>query len=115
MATFHKTVLEFNQLITQYRFIEALSFYDKEIISTDNLSSPIVGISSLQKKTKDFIENAKIEAIEVVSLLSEDNLSATNWYYDYEHKTLGKFSGHRFSVQRWKNNKIIQENHFYNE
>ncbi|MBA4197179.1 MAG: hypothetical protein C0459_06445 [Chitinophaga sp.] len=113
--TFHKTALEFNQLVSQQKFIEALKFYDNNIVSTDNLNSPVIGIASLETKTKDFIENATIETIEIVSLLSENNLSATNWYYAYEHKSLGKFSGHRFSVQRWKNNKIIQENHFYNE
>jgi hypothetical protein len=115
MTTFHKIVLEFNQLISQHKFIEALSFYDNEIISTDNLNPPVKGITALENKTKDFIENATIEAIEVVSLFSEDNLSATNWYYAYEHKKLGKINGHRFSVQRWKDNKVIQENHFYNE
>ncbi|MBS1507803.1 MAG: hypothetical protein JSS79_14265 [Bacteroidetes bacterium] len=113
--TFHKTALEFNQLVSQQKFIEALKFYDNNIVSTDNLHSPVIGISSLETKTKDFIENAIIETIEIVSLLSENNLSATNFYYAYEHKSLGKFRGHRFSVQRWKNNKIIQENHFYNE
>lgn len=113
--TFHKTALAFNQLVSQQKFIEALKFYDDNVVSTDNLNPPVIGLSSLEAKTIDFIENAKIETIEIVSLLSENNLSATNWYYAYEHKTLGKFSGHRFSVQRWKDNKIIQENHFYNE
>lgn len=115
MSTFHKIVLEFNRLLSQQKFVEALDFYDNEVVSTDNLNSPVIGKSSLRTQMEDFIENATIEAIEVVSLISEDNLSATNWYYAFEHKRLGKVNGHRFSVQRWKNNKIIQENHFYNE
>lgn len=104
----------YNKLSYQ-KFIEVLDFYDSEIVSIDNLNAPVIGIAALEARTKDFIENATIEAIEVVSLLSGDNLSATNWYYAYEHKKFGKINGHRFSVQRLKNNKIIQGNHFYNE
>lgn len=113
MATFHKMVLEFNRLLSHQKFIEALDFYDDDVVASDNLNASVKGKSSLRKQMEDFIENATIEAIEVVSLSSEDNLSFTNWYYSFEHKIQGRFSGHRFSVQRWKNNKIIQEHHFY--
>lgn len=115
MTSFHKTVVEFNRLLTQHKFLETLAFYDDEIISTDNLNPPVIGIAALKEKTERFIENATIEAIEIVSLLSEDNLSVTNWWYSFTDNKIGKVAGHRFSVQRWKNNKIIQENHFYNE
>jgi hypothetical protein len=115
MTSFHKVVLEFNQLLTQHKLLESLDYYDSGIISTDNLGQPITGISALKEKTEDFIKNATIDAIEVVSLISEDNLSFTNWWYAFNHKKFGQVAGHRFSVQRWKNNKIIQENHFYVE
>lgn len=115
MVTFHKTVLEFNSLISQQKFIESLSFYDDGVVVADNLNAPINGKALLQKQIEEFVEGATIEAIEVVSLSSEEDLSFTNWYYSFGHTSLGKFSGHRFSVQRWKNNKIIQEHHFYNE
>jgi len=115
MTSFHKIFLEFNSLLTQHKLLESLDFYDSEIVSTDNLDQPVTGISALKEKTADFIANATIDAIEVVSLLSEDGLSVTNWWYAFTHNKLGKVAGHRFSVQRWKNNKIIQENHFYSE
>lgn len=115
MTSFNKIVLEFNSLLSQQKYIEALNFYDSEIVSIDNLDLPVTGISSLKMKTEDFIQNARIDTVEVVSLIMENNLSATNWYYAFEHKKYGKVNGHRFSVQRWKGNKIIQENHFYSE
>ncbi len=115
MTSFHKVVLEFNSMLTQHKLMESLVFYDDEVVSTANLNQPIVGMSALKEKTEEFMRNATIDAIEVVSLLSEENLSVTNWWYAFTHKKLGKVAGHRFSVQRWKNNKIIQENHFYIE
>lgn len=115
MTSFHKTVIEFNQLLTQHKLLESLDFYDEEIVSTENLQPPVIGKFALQQKTELFIQNSSIESFEVVSLLSEDNLSVTNWWYSFTDKNLGKKAGHRFSVQRWRNNKIIQENHFYVE
>ena len=113
--SFHKVVLAFNSLLTQHKLLEALDFYDSEIIAADNLHQPVAGLAALKEKTADFIENTTIEAMEVVSLLSEENLSVTNWWVAYTHKKFGRVAGHRFSVQRWKDNKIIQENHFYVE
>ena len=115
MKTFHKVVLDFNQLVAQHQFLEALDYYHEEVTSADNLQPAIKGLAALQQKTQEFVENASIESMEVVSLLSEDNLSVTNWWFAFTHKTLGSLSGHRISVQRWKDNKIIQEHHFYNE
>lgn len=115
MTSFNKMVLEFNSLLSEQKYMEALEFYDSEIVSTDNLNSPVIGILSLITKTEDFIKNVTINTVEVVSLIMENNLSATNWYYAYEHKKFGKVNGHRFSVQRWENNKIIQENHFFSD
>jgi hypothetical protein len=45
MASFNKIVLEFNSLLSQQKYMEALDFYDSEIVSTDNLNPPVIGIS----------------------------------------------------------------------
>ena len=112
MATFHKTVLTFNSLIAEQKFREALDFYDDDIVVADNLEAPVRGKAALRKQVDDFAENASVEAIEVVSLSSEDDISFTNWYFSFNHKTKGPFSGHRFSVQRWTNKKLSRSTIF---
>lgn len=115
MENFNDTVLAFNLLVQQNRFMEALDrFYDDEVISTDNLNPPNVGRAALTAEMQDFIANATIKKVELVSIIVEDNLSVSNWYYVFDHKKFGKINTHQLSVQRWKDNKIIQENHFYN-
>ncbi len=115
MAGFNDTVLAFNSLVQQNEFIEALdTFYDDEVISTDNFNPPNVGKTALLTEIEDFIANAIIEKVELVSYIIEDNLSVSNWHYVFGHKKFGRIDTHQLSVQRWKNNKIIQENHFYN-
>jgi len=40
-----ETVKEFNSLVQQYKFIEAVDkFYDQDIISTDNSNEPTKGM-----------------------------------------------------------------------
>ncbi|WP_374164039.1 nuclear transport factor 2 family protein [Arcticibacter sp. MXS-1] len=105
MATFHKMVLEFNRLLSHQKFIEALDFYDDDVVASDNLNAPVKGKSSLRKQMEDFIENATIEAIEVVSLSSEDNLSFTNWYYSFDIKYRVGSAGTGF---RYKDGRTIK-------
>lgn len=114
MASFNAIVMEFNRMLSERKFMEVLDhFYAPDAVVADNLDSAVAGIDALRAKAKDFVENVTIEVVELVSLMIEQDLSVTNWYYSYEHTTTGKVSGHRLSVQRWENNKIVQENHLY--
>jgi hypothetical protein len=55
MANFKDKVKEFNSLVQQYKFIEAVDkFYDDSIISTDNSNAPIKGIESFRKAVVSF-------------------------------------------------------------
>ena len=62
MKTFHKVVLNFNQLLAQHQFLEALDYYHEEVISADNLQPAIKGLAALRQKTQEFVENASIVA-----------------------------------------------------
>ncbi len=114
MKTFNSTVVAFNGLVQQRKFKEALEeFYADDVVFTTNLNPPIVGIAALRTVMEEFLQKVTIEKIELVSLVMEENLSVTNWYRALDHKKFGSIDKHQVSVQRWKDNKIIQENHFY--
>lgn len=115
MANFSDTVKEFNALVQQYKFIEALEkFYDQDIISTDNANEPTKGIEQFRKAVEKFIDNTEVEKLELLSTIVENNLSVAHWHYVFTHKLFGRLDYKQISVQRWKDNKIIQENHFFN-
>ncbi|MGM8363808.1 nuclear transport factor 2 family protein [Flavobacterium sp. ARAG 55.4] len=115
MKNFKDTVEEFNSLVQQYKFIEAVDkFYDQNIISTDNGNEPTRGIEDFRKAVENFITNSKVEKIELLSTIIEENLSVAHWHYIFTNKTFGRLDYKQISVQRWKDGKIIQENHFYN-
>lgn len=114
MQSFNEIVTEFNSYIHQQRFLEAIDkFYHPNIISADNDAALVNGIEALRTEVKRFVENTNFQKIEIVSLLIEKNLSVTNWYYAFDHKQMGSVDHHQFSMQRWQDNKIIQEQHFY--
>lgn len=115
MTKFTDTVKEFNSLVQHFKFIEAVDkFYDSNIISTDNSNEPIKGIENFRKAVENFISNSAVEKLELLSTIVEDNLSVAHWHYIFTNKTFGRLDYKQVSVQRWKDGKIIQENHFYN-
>src|SRR5690606_14789390 len=115
MKTFTETVKEFNSLVQQYKFIEAVDkFYDQDIISTDNSNEPTKGMENFRKAVENFISNSEVEKLELLSTIVEENLSVAHWYYIFTNKMFGRLDYKQISVQRWRNGKIIQENHFYN-
>lgn len=62
MNKFNETVLAFNVLIQQNKFMEALDkYYDKGVVSTDNLNPPHVGKAALAAEVNHFLENATIK------------------------------------------------------
>lgn len=115
MKNFKDTVEEFYSLIQNNKFIEAVDkFYDQNIISTDNSSEPTKGIENFRKSVENFIANSEVEKLELLSTIVEENLSVAHWHYIFTNKMFGRLDYKQISVQRWRNGKIIQENHFYN-
>jgi SnoaL-like polyketide cyclase. len=115
MTKFTDTVKEFNSLVQQFKFVEAVDrFYDQDIISTDNSGEPTKGMENFRKAVENFVSNSVIEKLELLSTIVEENLSVAHWHYIFTHKKFGKLDYKQISVQRWKNGKIIQEHHFYN-
>lgn len=114
MQSFNEIVMEFNSYVQQQRFVEAIEkFYHPEVISCENNEKPVVGIDRLRSEAELFLKNTKIRKIEVVSLLIENGLSVTNWYYSFENNKNGDVDRHQFSLQRWSGNKIVQEQHVF--
>lgn len=115
METFKDKVQEFFSLVQRYEFMEAVDrFYDENIISTDNNNEPVTGMENFRKRVEHFVENTEVEKLELLSSIIGDNLSASHWHYVFTNNTFGRMDYKQISVQRWKDGKIVQENHFYN-
>ncbi|GEP90594.1 SnoaL-like domain-containing protein [Chitinophaga terrae (ex Kim and Jung 2007)] len=115
MENFKTTVQAFNNLVHEFKFAEALDkYYDDDVVSQDNTNEPTKGLANLRKAVDSFVASSGIEKIELLNSIAEDDLSVAHWHYVFTHPKVGKLDYKQISVQRWKNGKIIQENHFYN-
>jgi hypothetical protein len=114
MKNLKKTVNQFNVLVQQLKFEEALNkFYDENAVSVENEETPTVGFVALHEASKSFLNECQNLSAEIVNtIVSEDiDLSVTEWHYKFTHPHIGIFDSNQLSVQRWKNGKIIHERH----
>ena len=115
MKAFKDNVQKFFSLVQHYQFVDAVDkFYDENIISTDNNDEPVKGKENFKNRVSHFVDNTEMEKLEMLSSVIGDDLSAAHWHYVFTNKMYGKMDYKQMSVQRWKNGKIVQENHFYN-
>lgn len=109
-----EAVNELNALVSLFRFAEALEkvyskiviCYENETLTADKLENHL----SNGKKYLDSISNNK--AILKNSIIS-GNLSVSHWHYVFDHTQWGHWDCEQITVQRWKEGKIIEERHYY--
>jgi ketosteroid isomerase-like protein len=105
MENFKETVKEFNILVQDQKWEEALNrFYDEDILFVDNEGGPQKGLQSLKNGLADFTANTSNVSVTLKNVIVSDDMSVTQW---------GKFDYDQLSLQRWKEGKIIHERHHY--
>lgn len=115
MNTFKDRVQEFFSLVEQYKFMDAVDqFYDENIVSTDNNNEPVSGLATFRERVEHFMADTEMENLELLSTIIGEDLSAAHWHYVFTHKLYGRMDYKQISIQRWKDGKIVQENHLYN-
>ena len=114
MDTLTELVNELNSLIKNFRFEEALDrFYDEDAILAENENPPVAGLVNYRVAAKKFIGNTSNYSASLKNVIVSDNISVSEWHYEFDHKEWGKWDRTQISVQRWKNGKIVHERHHY--
>lgn len=114
MKDLKEIVQEFNNLVQSKQWQKALdTFYDENVVSVDNEGEPLHGLDKLKKGLTDF--ESKTSGISVIfkNLIVSDDMSVTEWHYNFTHTAWGKFDYDQLSLQRWKDGKIVHERHHY--
>lgn len=104
-----------NDLVLQGKALEAFeAYYDDNVIMQENENTPTVGKDSNRKREKEFYSSVvEFRSAKLLKLIVGENITMTQWHYDYTHKDWGVRNYTQVSVQEWKNNKIIKEQFFY--
>jgi hypothetical protein len=104
-----------NDLVLQGKAMEAFeAYYDDDVVMQENENAPTVGKEANRKRETDFYSSLlEFRGAKLLKLTVGENITMTQWHYDYTHKDWGVRNYTQVSVQEWKNNKIIREQFFY--
>jgi hypothetical protein len=104
-----------NDLILQGKAMEAFeTYYDDDVIMQENENTPTVGKEANRKRETNFYSSLlEFRGANLLKSTVGENITMTQWHYDYTHKDWGVRNYIQVSVQEWKNNKIIREQFFY--
>jgi hypothetical protein len=105
---------ELNQLIKEFRYEEALDkLYAENVITCENEEPPILGLEAYKNRAKVFLPGISNYSAELKNVIVSDGISAVQWHYSFDSNLSGHWDKEQISVQRWLNNKIVHERHYY--
>lgn len=107
-------VTDLNKLVADFKYEEAHNqYYHKDLIKHENEDAPTIGLDNHRKEMKVFLSKISNNSATLLNTLVSDDMSVTEWHYQFDHSEWGKRDFKEVSIQRWKNGKIIHERHLY--
>src|SRR5436190_24080456 len=115
MLALLEKITALNDLVLNGKALEAFeTYYDNDVIMQENENAPTVGKEANRKREKEFYSSIlEFRSAKLLNLTVGENITMTQWHYDYIHKDWGTRNYMQVSVQEWKNDKIIREQFFY--
>ena len=115
MDSLSDRVSSLNQLVAQFKFLEALDrFYADDIVSVENEGPPTIGLEAYRVSAIKYLNSISNPSATLLDTLIGDDISVCHWHYRFDHQEWGHWDRTQFSVQRWMNGKIVHERHHYN-
>ena len=91
-------------------------YYADNVTMQENENEPAIGKDACRINEQAFVDGiTEFRKAEVKSLIVSDNLTVTEWDFDFTHKDWGVRNYHQIAVQRWnENGQIVNEKFYYN-
>lgn len=106
-----------NNMILQGQVLQAFEkFYAEDVIMQENENQPTVGKAACRLNEEAFVNGiTEFRNAQIKSLIVSDNITVTEWQFDFTHKDWGVRNYTQVAVQRWnEQGKIINEKFYYN-
>jgi len=116
MADLKTLVDELNQMILDGKILDAFEkFYADDVVMQDNNYPQRVGKDENRSYEEGFVNGlTEFRGAKVKNVLISDGIAVVEWWFDYTHKDFGVRNYNQVSVQRWKDDKIVEEKFYYN-
>ncbi len=110
-------VNDLNNNIIQGNIMEAFEkYYADDVAMQENENEPTVGKNDCRVNEEAFVKGiSEFRGAVVKNVIISDNLTVTEWAFDFTHKDWGVRNYNQISVQRWNDNgQIVNEKFYYN-
>jgi hypothetical protein len=102
---------DFNQMILKGEILESMDkYYHPDCIVIERNDMVAQGLKQAKDRESGIFEG--VEAwlkSEIVSTAVGENVTMTEWHYEYRQKDLGHKKFDQVAVQHWENGKIIRD------
>lgn len=108
---------DLNNKILQGNIMEAFEkHYAANVTMQENEDRPTIGKDACRLNEEAFVKGiTEFRGAEVKNVIVSDNLTVTEWFFDFTHKDWGKRTYIQLSIQRWNDEgQIINEKFYYN-
>jgi hypothetical protein len=112
-----ENVTALNNMILEGKILDAFEqFYADNVTMQENENPATIGKAACKVNEDAFVNGiTAFRNATVKNVLVSDNLTATEWQFDFTHKDWGVRNYTQLSVQRWNDEgKIINEHFYYN-
>ena len=111
-----QNVDELNGLILEGKILDAFDkFYAPEVVMQDNDLPARKGFDENRKFEEYFVDGlTAFRGAKLLNTVVSDGIAVNEWAFDYTHKEWGDRNYTQVSVQRWKDDKIVEEKFYYN-
>ena len=105
-----------NEMILNGKILEAFDqFYADDVVMQDNNYPARIGKVDNRAYEESFVNGlTEFRGARVENVLISDGIAVIEWWFDYTHKDYGVRNYKQVSVQRWKDDKIVEEKFCYN-
>lgn len=115
MSTLLDRVTDLNDSILEGRALEAFEkYYHNDVVMQENTAEPTVGKDANRTREEAFFGNVtEFRGAKLLKVAIGENVSISEWHYDYTHKEWGVCNYDLVAVQEWKDGQIIHERFYY--
>ena len=116
--TLEQRVSRLNQMIQEGQVLPAFEkFYAEDVVMQENENEPTKGKVACRINEETFVNGiTAFRKAEIQSIVIGDNISVTQWSFDFTHKDWGVRDYNQISVQRWNDEgQIINEKFYYSK
>lgn len=115
MQTLQQSVNALNQQILAGNILDAFDrFCAEEVVMQENENKPTVGKAACRLNEEAFVGNiTAFRSAQVKNVIVSDDITVTEWHFDFDHALWGKRDYDQVAVQRWRDGQVINKTFYY--